>query len=215
MATGRGPDPAGRPVRRGPVAPLPGPGEGGGAGESPRGGPGRGGAAMALPVKMFSLTVKVVAKPLANSFQRAVLANPGARRRMIDLAQLLHRMDVWLTRGAEGKEGNKYFVGKLKDEDAMKLASKFASEGFIYAVGTGLLVWEMNQSKVRDQRKAEQAEARRKAKLEAAARERERLDAALLEVVRRQDALRRRVEEMEGGRRRPRGGGLRAWFEPS
>ena len=172
------------------------------------------GAAMALPVKMFSLTVKVVAKPLANSFQRAVLANPGARRRMIDLAQLLHRMDVWLTRGAEGKEGNKYFVGKLKDEDAMKLASKFASEGFIYAVGTGLLVWEMNQSKVRDKRKAEQAETRRKTKLEAAARERERLDAALLEVVRQQDALRRRVEEMEAGRRRPRGG-LRAWFEPS
>jgi len=53
---------------------------------------------MALPVKMASLTIKSAAKPLANVFQQWVLSRPEMRRYAISGAQLLHRMDVRITR---------------------------------------------------------------------------------------------------------------------
>lgn len=47
--------------------------------------------------------------------------------------QWLHRLEVSITRGAEGKTG-RAFVANMSDERAVELASKVASEGFIYGV---------------------------------------------------------------------------------
>jgi hypothetical protein len=47
--------------------------------------------------------------------------------------QWLHRMDVRVTRGAEGK-GGRVFVGDMSEEKALQLASKVVSEGFVYGV---------------------------------------------------------------------------------
>ena len=47
--------------------------------------------------------------------------------------QWLHRMEVGITRGAEGKTG-RAFVANMTEEKAVELASKVASEGFIYGV---------------------------------------------------------------------------------
>ena len=52
---------------------------------------------------------------------------------VIRLAQYLHRADVAITRGAEGKSG-RVFVGDISEEHAVELASKFVSESFIFAV---------------------------------------------------------------------------------
>ncbi len=49
------------------------------------------------------------------------------------LLQWLHRLEVGITRGAEGKTG-RAFVGDMSEEKAMELASKVASEGFLYGV---------------------------------------------------------------------------------
>jgi hypothetical protein len=49
------------------------------------------------------------------------------------LLQFIHRLDVRITRGAEGKTG-RAFVGDMSEERAVQLASKVASEGFLYSV---------------------------------------------------------------------------------
>ena len=54
---------------------------------------------------------------------------------VIRLAQSLHRADVAINRGAEGKTG-KVFVGDISEEHALQLASKFVSETFLFAVCT-------------------------------------------------------------------------------
>lgn len=49
------------------------------------------------------------------------------------LLQFLHRTEVRISRGAEGKEG-KAFVGSMTDERALEMASKVVSEGFVFVV---------------------------------------------------------------------------------
>ncbi len=52
--------------------------------------------------------------------------------------QVVHRWEVYITRGAEGKTG-KAFVGNMTEEKSVELASKIASEGFVFAVR----LWEV------------------------------------------------------------------------
>ena len=47
--------------------------------------------------------------------------------------QILHRFEVRVNRGAEGKSA-KVFVGQLSEENALELAGKVISESFIWLV---------------------------------------------------------------------------------
>ena len=47
--------------------------------------------------------------------------------------QRLHRVDVGISRGAEGK-GGRVFVADMVEDKAVELASKVVSEGFLYSV---------------------------------------------------------------------------------
>lgn len=53
--------------------------------------------------------------------------------------QWLHRAEVGINRGAEGKTG-RAFVGAMSEDKAVELASKVVSEGFLYGVRRGWLV---------------------------------------------------------------------------
>ncbi len=48
-------------------------------------------------------------------------------------AQYLHRIEVAINRGAEGKTG-RYFVADISEEKALALSSKFVSETFLFSV---------------------------------------------------------------------------------
>lgn len=102
----------------------------------------------AIVVKVFSLALRTISKPLGHQFQNWALQHPGFRRQAIAIAQVksfdlnaktpiqiqvLHRMEVFITRGAEGKE-SRAFVGAISDEKAMDLAAKVVSEGFVFTV---------------------------------------------------------------------------------
>lgn len=151
-----------------------------------------------LLVKVFALTLKTVAKPLANRFEAYVMGHPRFRQSIVNFAQVtaqaqacgtqlrpatrtqhqqesllgycllvlcesfgtclllwpnlllpttrpnrlfpapclqrLHRLEVTINRGAEGKAGGRVFVGDMTEEKAVQLASKVASEGFVYFV---------------------------------------------------------------------------------
>ena len=47
--------------------------------------------------------------------------------------QRLHRIEVWITRSADGKTG-KAFVGDMTEEKSIEMASKLVSEGFVFTV---------------------------------------------------------------------------------
>jgi len=66
--------------------------------------------------------------PGPDKLQTAPLPLPRPR------LQFIHRLDVGINRGAEGKSG-KAFVAEMTEDKAMALASKVVSEGFIYMVG--------------------------------------------------------------------------------
>jgi len=52
--------------------------------------------------------------------------------------QILHRTEVYITRGAAGKKG-KAIVGQMSDERALELAATFVSEGFVFSVTFSIL----------------------------------------------------------------------------
>lgn len=64
---------------------------------------------------------------------------------VMSLGQAIHRMEVRVTRGAEGKSG-KVFVGNLSEENAIDLAGKVISEGFVWGVRSPGLVYLRSMS---------------------------------------------------------------------
>ena len=116
--------------------------------------------------KVFTLTIRTIAKPLSKRVEAYVLEHPTLRKPVVDLAQVsyhsvhttsdasiqdanhpapwlpsmlcpclqvLHRLEVRVNRGAEGKVA-KVFVGDLSEENALELAGKVISESFIWLV---------------------------------------------------------------------------------
>ncbi|KAL4854528.1 OPA3-like protein [Chlorella vulgaris] len=103
----------------------------------------------ALLFKVGLLTLKTAAKPLASRFEKLVLNHPVWRARVIEMAQLVHKMEVKITRGAEGRTG-KAFVADMTEERALDLASKFVSEGFLYGMGVALVAVELQRKNKED-----------------------------------------------------------------
>lgn len=80
--------------------------------------------------------MKTLSKPLADRFKNFVMSHPEHRRSVLRVADVAHRMEIGITRRAEGREG-KAFIGSMTEEKSVELASKIASEGFVFAVGAG------------------------------------------------------------------------------
>uniref|UniRef100_A0A7S0YP67 OPA3-like protein n=1 Tax=Polytomella parva TaxID=51329 RepID=A0A7S0YP67_9CHLO len=113
---------------------------------------------MALVFKVGTLVLKTLAKPIGASFQGWAMQHPLARSYIINTAQLLHKAEIFITRGAEGKTG-KAFVGNMSDEKSLELASKVASEGFVFSLMLVLLTAEYQRSrKSEEAKKAKQKE---------------------------------------------------------
>ncbi|KAL3141945.1 hypothetical protein ABBQ32_004595 [Trebouxia sp. C0010 RCD-2024] len=115
----------------------------------------------ALVFKIFTLSIKTAAKPLAGRFQSWVLQHPTLRPAVVKLAQKWHKIEVGISRSAEGKIG-KFFVGDMSDEHALQLASKVVSEGFVFGVGVTIIAWEYERQRKKDVDKKVKEEAFRK-----------------------------------------------------
>ncbi|PSC76876.1 optic atrophy 3-like protein [Micractinium conductrix] len=116
----------------------------------------------ALVFKVALLTLKTAAKPLASRFEATVMNHPVWRKKVVDMAQWIHRQDVLINRGAEGKTG-KAFVASMTEEKAMQLASKVVSEGFLYGMGVVLVVVEIQRKNKEDGEKQAKAAAEKQA----------------------------------------------------
>lgn len=140
--------------------------------------------------KLGTLALKTMAKPLADRFKGYVMTHPRGRQAALALAQRLHRAEVTVSRRADGKVG-KAFIGEMTEERGVELASKLASEGFVFTVGAGLVGLEYERNRRKDEaKKRDEAEARRKAAAAAAAEREE------LRLV--NEAQERRLAELAG-----------------
>jgi hypothetical protein len=54
------------------------------------------------------------------------------------LLQAMRKLEVLITRSADGKTG-RAFVGSMTEEKSIEMASKLASEGFVFTVSVELL----------------------------------------------------------------------------
>lgn len=68
--------------------------------------------------------------PVLHCVVPCVLSRPGPQQR-------IHGFEVMVTRKAEGKEG-RAFIGSMTEEKSVELASKIASESFLFAVSHGV-----------------------------------------------------------------------------
>eukprot|EP01023_Acetabularia_acetabulum_P018499 TRINITY_DN19335_c0_g1_i4.p2 TRINITY_DN19335_c0_g1~~TRINITY_DN19335_c0_g1_i4.p2 ORF type:complete len:184 (-),score=23.26 TRINITY_DN19335_c0_g1_i4:163-666(-) len=157
-----------------------------------------------LMFKVFTLSVKTIAKPLSSRFNNYVLTHPTFRGTVINVAQRLHRLEVAISRGAEGKTG-KVFVADIKEEKAVELASKVVSEGFIFTIGVILLAWEYQRSRQKELDKRLKEELHRKEMRQQAATEREFLqketkkqDVLIIALQQRMDQLEKQLLKMTG-----------------
>jgi optic atrophy 3 protein len=113
--------------------------------------------------KVGTLALKTLAKPLADRFKGYVMTHPRGREAALALAQRLHRVEVTVARRADGKEG-RAFIGEMTEERGVELASKLASEGFVFAVGAGLVGLEYERNRRKDEaKKRDELAARRRA----------------------------------------------------
>ncbi|GIL72734.1 hypothetical protein Vretimale_4446 [Volvox reticuliferus] len=152
----------------------------------------------ALVFKMGALLLKQMAKPLGSRFEKWAMNHPVARRYIISAAQVVHRWEVYITRGAEGKSG-KAFVGAMTEEKSVELASKIASEGFVFAVGILIVTFEYDRTRRKEIEKKKKEEQERQAILDQAKRERERLRIENQEQQELIGQLLHRVERLETG----------------
>lgn len=140
--------------------------------------------------KLGTLALKTMAKPLADRFKGFVMTHPSGRQAALALARRLHRAEVTVSRRADGKVG-KAFIGEMTEERGVELASKLASEGFVFTVGAGLVGLEYERNRRKDEaKKRDEAEARREAAAAAAAEREE------LRLV--NEAQERRLAELAG-----------------
>jgi len=163
---------------------------------------------MALALKIGSLTLKTLAKPVASRLQTSLLGHPYTRAKFVDAAQAMHKAGVWISRRAEGKDG-KAFIGKMSDEKAVDLAAKIISEGFVYTIGTGLVVYEYNNSKQKEAKKIAATEHNKRVEREVAAKQRRdlleenaRQNMMLREIMERLDAVEAQLQERNDKRSR-------------
>ncbi|KAF5837760.1 optic atrophy 3 protein-domain-containing protein [Dunaliella salina] len=150
----------------------------------------------AILAKIGALALKTAAKPLSSRFQAYVMEHPVARQKAVKAAQWMHRMEVAITRGAEGRAG-KAFVGTMNEEKSLELASKIAGEGFVFMVGTVIVVFEYQRAVAKDTAKKRQEHAEKQALLDAARKEREALQSENAEQTQLIQRLMHRVGKLE------------------
>jgi len=150
----------------------------------------------ALLFKVFTLTIRTAAKPLAGRFQSYVIDHPTLRPAVVNLAQKMHKTEVTITRMSEGKT-NRLFVGNMSDDKALELAAKIVSEGFVFSVGVAVIAWEYERQRRNDLKKRAKEEAFRKSVDDLYLQEREKLEADNAEQLQIVMAMLSRVERLE------------------
>ena len=95
----------------------------------------------ALPImKMVTLVVKQVAKPVAKAFSEGAKRNAHFKRFCVNVADLHHRAEVTVQRLMMNKNINNQ-IYTLNPDVAVRLGGDMLAEGFVMTVGLSFLLY--------------------------------------------------------------------------
>ena len=108
--------------------------------------------APAVPgAKLISLFIKTLAKPMAKRVKHQFVKQPITRRSLIWIGQTSHAMSMRLTIWSSGFKVRS--ITPLEEDKALSTGADFISEAFIFSVSGGILVYEYNRSKEKEEKK--------------------------------------------------------------
>ncbi|KAK9315165.1 optic atrophy 3-like protein, partial [Lipomyces starkeyi] len=98
-----------------------------------------------IALKISSLLVRTLAKPIANTIKARAKHHGPFRKVCIAVAQTLHSTDVRLRLGLLGDAGRAK-VRPLNDAKAIDMGANFLSESFLFAIAAGAIIFESVRS---------------------------------------------------------------------
>lgn len=98
-----------------------------------------------IALKLTTLLIRTVAKPISNTIKAQAKEREGFRRGCISIAQRLHRMDVRLRMNLMGEKRIK--VRPLNDNKAIEQGANFLSELFVFSVAGSMIFFESYRSR--------------------------------------------------------------------
>ncbi len=113
--------------------------------------------------KVAALAARQLAKPVSQILLKYTLTHPVAKERTIAVGQVLNRLNVRITRLAEGKSLSKQVL-ELSEEKALDAGAVILGEIFVFGVGAVVVTSEIirAQRKNAEIEKNKQDEANRK-----------------------------------------------------
>ncbi|WZZ45879.1 hypothetical protein YC2023_042138 [Brassica napus] len=110
---------------------------------------------MVLPLmKLGTLLVKTISKPLASQLKHQAKVHPRFRQSIINFAQRNHRVTTQIQRRIYG-HATDVEIRPLNEEKAVQAAVDLIGELFIFAVGGGVVIFEVQRSSRSEARKEE------------------------------------------------------------
>lgn len=106
---------------------------------------------MSLPLKLTSLFVRQLSKPLANTIKSNAKEHPKFRRFCIRFAQFKHRLDMNIRLKLLNEENIK--IRPLNDAKAIQAGANFLSEGVVFSVAAGALLFETWRSRRKESKR--------------------------------------------------------------
>ncbi|XP_037495750.1 OPA3-like protein isoform X6 [Jatropha curcas] len=110
---------------------------------------------MILPVvKLGTLALKTVCKPIANRLKKEAGLHPRFRQFIINIAQANHRFTTTVQRRIYGHATN-VAIRPLDEEKAVQAAADLIGELFVFTVAAGAVTFEVQRSSRSEARKEE------------------------------------------------------------
>ncbi|CAG8614011.1 5249_t:CDS:2 [Paraglomus brasilianum] len=95
-------------------------------------------------VKLATLLVRTLAKPIANSIKEYSKNHRRFREACISFAQATHRLEMKLKMNLLGQKSAP--IRPLKDAKAVEMGANFVGETIVFGVASGLIIWEQRRS---------------------------------------------------------------------
>ncbi|VVB06122.1 unnamed protein product [Arabis nemorensis] len=110
---------------------------------------------MVLPLlKLGTLALRTICKPIANRLKKEAGVNPGFRQFIVNIAQANHRFTTKLQRRASGRITDAV-IRPLNEERAVQAAADLLGELFAFTVAGAALVYEVQRNARGEARKEE------------------------------------------------------------
>ncbi|KAG0152062.1 hypothetical protein CROQUDRAFT_70877 [Cronartium quercuum f. sp. fusiforme G11] len=109
-------------------------------------------------VKVFSLLIKTLSKPIASRIKSRAQEHPHFRKICVGLAQSIHRYETRLASGIFAKV--QPTIRPLSDTKAIQNGANFISEAFLFTVALGLIVGENLRGRIQTAHRRDQVNDR-------------------------------------------------------